>query len=82
MQWLMMTKRIQIPFMKSMKGSYSVFEILTVVKVLNLEKIYQLSILIHAVVVLLVVTACDVVHPFLIVEVPFDCLLNAFLKLK
>ena len=42
----------------------------------------QLSVLIHVVVVLLVVARGDIVEPFLVVEIPADGLLNAFLELK
>ena len=43
---------------------------------------HGLSVFIHVVVVLLVVARGDVVHPFLVVQVPTDGLLDAFLKLE
>ena len=36
---------------------------------------------IHIFVILLIVTACHVVHPFLVVEIPFHGFLDTFLKL-
>ena len=48
---------------------------------LNLP-IFQLPILIHRFVILLVVAAGDVVEPFLVVEVPAHRLLDAFLELE
>ena len=40
------------------------------------------SVLVHIIIILLVVTRCDIIHPFLIVKVPANGLLYAFLKLK
>ena len=37
---------------------------------------------IHLLIILLILSACHVIHPFLVVEVPAHCLLNAFFKLK
>ena len=37
---------------------------------------------VHVFVILLVVSACHVVHPFLIVEIPTDGFLDAFFELQ
>ena len=43
---------------------------------------YQLSIGIHVVVVLLVITRGYVVHPFLVIQIPFYSFLDTLLKLE
>ena len=49
---------------------------------LHLNYILFLSIFIHVVVVLLVITRGHVVHPFLVLEIPFHSLLDSLLKLE
>ena len=41
-----------------------------------------LSVTIHIFVIFLIISACDIVHPFLIVEIPFDGFFNALFKLE
>ena len=48
----------------------------------GLGEAFHLSIFIHFLVILLIVATCYVIEPFLVVQIPTDGLLDAFLKLE
>ena len=43
---------------------------------------FKLSVFIHAFIIILVVTACDLIHPLLVVKIPADGLFYSLLELK
>ena len=43
---------------------------------------HELSSLIHILIIFLIFSRCDIIHPLLIIEIPFYCLFNTFFKLK
>ena len=60
------------------RASLNTFDSITT----NPSMLFPSSILIHPLIIPLIITGGNVVHPFLVLEVPTDCLLDSFLELK